>query len=98
MFMMANHAVPARLRLPTEFTADGLLPPGDYPLTVDELAGSMLVAGPASRSLTWDADWRAELVENLRFLAGHLWNVGVTEIFVDGSFVEDKDHPNDIDG
>ena len=27
-----------------------------------------------------------------------LWAVGVTEIFVDGSFAEDKDHPNDIDG
>lgn len=27
-----------------------------------------------------------------------LWAVGVTEIFADGSFVEDKDHPNDIDG
>lgn len=23
---------------------------------------------------------------------------GVTEIFIDGSFLEDKDHPNDIDG
>ena len=28
----------------------------------------------------------------------HLWSVGITEIFIDGSFVEDKDHPNDIDG
>lgn len=27
-----------------------------------------------------------------------LWQVGVTEIFIDGSFAEDKDHPNDIDG
>ena len=27
-----------------------------------------------------------------------LWRVGVTEIYIDGSFVEDKDHPNDIDG
>jgi len=27
-----------------------------------------------------------------------LWTVGVTEIFVDGLFAEDKDHPNDIDG
>jgi hypothetical protein len=24
--------------------------------------------------------------------------VGLDEIFIDGSFVEDKDHPNDIDG
>ncbi len=31
-------------------------------------------------------------------LVDQLWSVGVTEVFVDGSFVEDKDHPNDIDG
>jgi len=24
--------------------------------------------------------------------------MGVTEVFADGSFVEEKDHPNDIDG
>jgi hypothetical protein len=24
--------------------------------------------------------------------------VGIEEIYIDGSFVEDKDHPNDIDG
>lgn len=27
-----------------------------------------------------------------------LWTVGIHEIFVDGSFAEDKEHPNDIDG
>ena len=27
-----------------------------------------------------------------------LWAVGIDEIYIDGSFVEDKDHPNDIDG
>ena len=27
-----------------------------------------------------------------------LWTVHISEIFIDGSFVEDKDHPNDIDG
>ncbi len=27
-----------------------------------------------------------------------LWKVGITAIYVDGSFVEEKDHPNDIDG
>jgi len=29
---------------------------------------------------------------------GQLRQVGITEIFLDGSFVEDKDRPNDIDG
>ena len=98
MSMMIKQGAPARPSLPADFTADGFLAPGDYPLTLDELAGSMLVTGPASHSATWDAGWRAELVEKLRVLAEQLWQVGVTELFIDGSFVENKDHPNDIDG
>ena len=31
-------------------------------------------------------------------MVGRLWQVGIDRIFVDGSFVEEKDHPNDIDG
>ena len=31
-------------------------------------------------------------------LVAQLWVVGVTEIYVGGSFAEDKDPPNDIDG
>lgn len=27
-----------------------------------------------------------------------LWKVSITAIYVDGSFIEEKDHPNDIDG
>lgn len=96
--MVIEQGAPARPSLPADFTADGFLAPGDYPLTLDELAGSMLVTGPASHSATWDAGWRAELVEKLRVLAEQLWQVGVTELFIDGSFVENKDHPNDIDG
>jgi hypothetical protein len=86
-------------RLPP-FTPDGALPPGDYLLTLDELRTSMLVLGPGEpkQCPTWDASWREKLVENLAVLVGQLWQVGITEIFVDGSFVEDKDHPNDIDG
>jgi hypothetical protein len=37
-------------------------------------------------------------VENLAVLVRQLWQVDIHEIFIDGSFVEDKDHPNDIDG
>ena len=82
------------------FTAEGLLPPGDYELTLDELLRSRLVVGPADplESPHWDAAWRAQLVRNLRTMVSQLWQVGITEIFADGSFVEDKDHPNDIDG
>lgn len=85
--------------LPT-FNQEGLLPPGDYELTLDELRDSMLVRCPADRvpAVTWDADWRLKLVENLAVMCGQLWQVGIREIFVNGSFVEDKDHPNDIDG
>lgn len=38
------------------------------------------------------------MLENFLLLAAELWQVGVTEIYIDGSFVEEKDRPNDIDG
>lgn len=57
----------------------------------------MLVTGPAG-AVGWDTAWRAKLVGNLHVLAKQLWAVGIDDIFIDGSFVEDKDHPNDIDG
>lgn len=34
----------------------------------------------------------------LATLADQLWQVGIERIFIDGSFVENKDHPSDIDG
>lgn len=82
-----------------DFTADGLLPPEDYALTLSQLQNSLLVNGSDSLpSPAWDAVWRRDLVSNLKVMVEQLWAVGVSEIFVDGSFVEDKDHPNDIDG
>jgi hypothetical protein len=80
------------------FSSDGLLPPGIYPLTLAGLRSSFLVTGDRVASRTWDEAWRGQLVDNLGTLAGQLWTVGITDIFVDGSFVEEKDHPNDIDG
>jgi hypothetical protein len=82
------------------FTEDGVLPPGDHVLTLEQLAESALVVGPGEtqRHSEWDVDWRRQLVENLGVLVCQLWQVGVSRIFIDGSFVEDKDHPNDIDG
>ena len=79
------------------FTENGVLPPGDYLLTLDELAESLVVEG-LGQSPNWDRNWRRKLVENLKVLVNQLWQVGIHEIFIDGSFVEDKDHPNDIDG
>lgn len=78
------------------FQEHGLLPPGDYPVSFAELVNSLLVHGTERAS--WDSAWRSLLVDNLRVLVRQLWRVGITEIFVDGSFAEDKDHPNDIDG
>jgi hypothetical protein len=83
-----------------DFTPEGLLPPGDFQLTINALRESMLVRGPADRARNphWDEGWRSFLVDNLELLVEQLWEVGITEIFIDGSFVEDKDHPNDVDG
>jgi hypothetical protein len=82
------------------FEPDGFLPPGDYELSFAELRQSTLVLGPGdlSASPAWDSGWRSRLVDNLEVLTRQLWQVGITEVFADGSFVEDKDHPNDIDG
>jgi hypothetical protein len=80
------------------FTSEGLLPVFDYPTTFAELRASHLVTGHGVQSKTWDKKWRAYLVDNLEVLVGQLWQVGIDQIFVDGSFVEEKDHPNDIDG
>jgi hypothetical protein len=94
---MVTDAQRVALELPP-FDPSALLPSGDYEMTLEELKDSMLAEGPGEGYPDWDSRWRLGLVENLEILVGQLWEVGVTEIFVDGSFVEDKDHPNDIDG
>lgn len=80
------------------FTEDGVLPAGDWGMSFEGLRSSFLVKGPAEGYPDWDARWRAILVDNLKVLVHELWEVGIDAIFIDGSFVEDKDHPNDIDG
>jgi hypothetical protein len=81
-----------------DFTSDGVLPPGDYELTLEEIRSSMLVLGPSKGYPNWDREWRLLLVDGLEILARQLWSVGIEDVFVNGSFVEDKDHPRDIDG
>ena len=78
------------------FNTDGLLPPGDYELTFGEIRSSLLVIGPGDPE--WDTSWRRWLVEQLEVLMNQLWSVGIVEVFVDGSFVECKNRPGDIDG
>ena len=80
------------------FNDDGLLPPGDHAVTVDQLRTSILVTGPQPAIAGWDSDWRRHLVDGADSLIRQLWRVGVTEIYLNGSFAENKPHPNDIDG
>jgi hypothetical protein len=98
--MLAYSQMMSRAKPLPAFTAEGLLPPGDYALTLKELRKSLLVVGAKGKNAIpgWDAAWRLQLVNNLGVLCRQLWQVGITEIFVDGSFAEDKSHPNDIDG
>jgi hypothetical protein len=48
--------------------------------------------------MDWNARWRGKLLDGLEIMIQHLTQVGVTGIFIDGSFVEAKSTPNDIDG
>jgi hypothetical protein len=79
------------------FSAEGLLPPGEYTLTFAELLDSILVVGPGGNE-NWNVPWRIRLIDGLRVLVRHLVQADITEVFIDGSFVEAKDLPNDIDG
>ena len=90
---MTNNAIPP-------FDVSGMLPSGDHEVTFAELRESILVLGPGGRGAcpNWDAHWRLHLVGNLETLTRQLWQVGISEVFADGSFAEDKAHPNDIDG
>lgn len=83
-----------------QFDSDGVLPAADYEVSFDELRHSVLVLGPDKPNdhSSWDAPWRAQLVDNIEVLSRQLWQAGIRDIFADGSFAEDKDHPNDIDG
>lgn len=79
------------------FTKDGLLPPGDYEFTINGLRDSLLTRGPGANH-PWDVKWRLFLIDQLELMVQQLWEVGIEQIFIDGSFVEEKAHPNDIDG
>jgi hypothetical protein len=57
------------------FSSDGVLPPGDYVLTLEQIMASPLVRGPVQASEAyphWDAGWRAKLVENLAIMTRQL--------------------------
>lgn len=80
-----------------EFNENGVLEPKDYQLTIEQLKQSLLVQGP-TYDQPWNKAWRKLLVDNLEIMLNQLYTVGIEEIFIDGSFVEDKASPSDIDG
>jgi hypothetical protein len=57
-----------------------------------------LVTGTGVSSIPWDQPWRTKLVDHLEVIVGQLEAVGIRDIYIGGSFLEDKAHPNDIDG
>lgn len=81
-----------------QFLPSGMLPAGDYDATINELRQSVLVTGSPTPSPSWDAAWRLHLICQLEELVQELRKVGITNIYADGSFAENKNHPNDIDG
>lgn len=95
--MITDRDIGDFMPIPSNFNSDGVLASGTYDATFAEIRASILVVGNGTSS-TWDSAWRNTLVDKAEILVKQLWQVGVADIFLDGSFVEDKDHPNDIDG
>ena len=69
-----------------DFDADGLLPQGIYPATLEEVTERF---GGNRR--------RRELLKGLGEALSLLRSAGCRRIFINGSFVTSKQHPNDID-
>lgn len=64
----------------------GALPPGDHLATLEEV----------NRAFGWTFR-RRELLRELGHVIEFLRDKGVLRIWIDGSFVTDKDRPNDVD-
>src|SRR5215207_1498746 len=68
-------------------TNEGLLPPGTHEGTVRELR----------EKLGWSRQ-RRSLISGLERALELMSDCGVERVYLDGSFVTDKDRPGDIDG
>jgi len=88
---------PQKTTILPQFTPDGVLPPGTYDLTIAQLRRSMLVGGPEGTSEDWNRKLRRTLVDNLSRVVSVLRLAHIRPLYVDGSFVEDKNEPRDID-
>ena len=71
----------------SQFTEDGLLPPGVHETDLEELREKM----------GWSRK-RQGLLEGLEEALELMAACGVVRVYLDGSFVTDKDRPNEIDG
>ncbi len=80
------------------FNEYGLLPPGTYEMTFDEIKESILIHGDDFSQGEWDKEWRIELLKRCEFLVRCLWKVDIQDVFLAGSFVTSVEHPNDLDG
>ena len=74
-----------------DFTADGVLPPGRYGCTQAEFYQRFVAAFPGSKTREplyrgWEAHWKTVSAV-----------VPILSEWIDGSFVEEKTDPNDID-
>lgn len=69
------------------FTDEGLLTPGVHETDLEELKEKM----------GWSRK-RRELLEGLEEALALMASCGVARVYLDGSFVTDKDRPNDVDG
>jgi hypothetical protein len=74
-------------RVIPQFTGEGLLPSGVHETDLEELKEKM----------GWSRK-RRELLEGLEEALELMVSSGVVRVYLDGSFVTDKDRPNDIDG
>lgn len=70
-----------------DFTEEGLLPSGIHKATLKEI----------QEKLGWSGR-RRRLLEGLERALDLMAACSVQRVYVDGSFVTDKDRPNDIDG
>ncbi len=70
-----------------DFTEQGILPPGIHQATLDDVRSR----------LGWGRK-REDLIKGLEMALQLVGNCGVERVYLDGSFVTDKDRPGDIDG
>ena len=69
------------------FNADGYLPPGIHPATLEEVAARV----------GQESELRQAQMESLRRFVDLARRAGVKRLVVNGSFVTDKWEPNDVD-